>query len=480
MLILSQISLACNSIVLKDVLSIMFENDNDIDLKLVSDMHTTLDAIGMRIRLRGELILEVEKQGYSPEVYESLKLLKDLQETDNAKARSFMRVINETEIKIHEKISLVVQFHYILQKQVFVDDAHYDMPLIYNVEGDVKFVSRVLPHKLGLKVTNLDLLGVIEDEELFGKLVDDDAVRVCLLLALEVIFMGKKLVDEVPDTLMCLVENLEVWNDFRWGENYVPTYTLSGFVWSFKILETFKGSHNWWNRDLEIIPRGVAWSRKQLFKRSDYSLLFGKDSTVNLDLTPTKSEHQSNWYKFFREYYTAYIPRSAPTRYPDLFDDYLKKLAASHKRGKLDTRDLPIIRRCDTTSVEEIRVRDCVIFELNYRVYKLETIIKVLGHERKGVLLTSFIDNRPAENGLDYDDDLVKKRRHNLMNSDHWKVYRSKITNGKISQRSGAFSAYYWGDTFVNAEKDRPLNALNDQDMTQFLKDVTPWVKVFS
>nr|GEZ61501.1 phospholipase-like protein [Tanacetum cinerariifolium]GEZ62508.1 phospholipase-like protein [Tanacetum cinerariifolium] len=69
----------------------MFENDNDIDLKLVSDMHTMLDATGMRIRVRGEPFLEVEKQGYSPEVYESLKLLKDLRETDNAKARAFMR-----------------------------------------------------------------------------------------------------------------------------------------------------------------------------------------------------------------------------------------------------------------------------------------------------------------------------------------------------------------------------------------------------
>nr|GEX91797.1 phospholipase-like protein [Tanacetum cinerariifolium] len=132
---------------------------------------------------------------------------------------------------------------YILQKQVFVDNAHYDMPLIYNVEGrclhfghpefslitwlpfgsfsfrtfnsgDVKFVSRVLPHKLGLKVTNLDLLGVIEGEELFGKLVDDDVVCVCLLLALEVIFIGKKLVDEVPDTHMRLIENLDAWNNF--------------------------------------------------------------------------------------------------------------------------------------------------------------------------------------------------------------------------------------------------------------------------
>ncbi|GKG49714.1 hypothetical protein Tco_0518488, partial [Tanacetum coccineum] len=30
------------------------------------------------------------------------------------------------------------------------------------------------------------------------------------------------------------------------------------------------------------------------------------------------------------------------------------------------------------------------------------------------------------------------------------------------------------------AEKDRPLNSLNDQDMNIFLKDVTPWVKDLS
>nr|GEY14927.1 phospholipase-like protein [Tanacetum cinerariifolium] len=214
---------------------------------------------------------------------------------------------------------------------------------------------------------------------------------------LEVVFMGTKLVDEVPDTLIPLVENLE-------------------------------------------------------------------DSTVNLDLTPTKLKHQSDW--------------------------------------------------CDTTSVEEIRVKDCVISQLNSRVYKLGTIIK-----------TSFIDKRLAENGLDYDEDLVvkqeeeekchmeefkmkkalflsslkeeirvredfffllkceeekKKWRHDLMNSDHWKVSRSKITNGKRSQRYGASLAYYWGDTFIHVEKDRPLNALNDQDMTQFLKDLTPWVEELS
>nr|GEX81637.1 hypothetical protein [Tanacetum cinerariifolium] len=265
-----------------------------------------------------------------------------------------------------------------------MDDAHYDKPLVYNVEGrflyfrgpefflitwlhfesysfrkfksgDVTFVSRVLPYKLGLKVSNLDLLGLIEDEELLGKLVDDDAVCVCLLLALDVTFIGKKLVDEEPDKLMSLVENLVVWNDFRWGEyiwrhlydrimnvvnknkqehlkglskskNYVPTYTMSEFVWFFKVI---------------------------------------------VDLTPTISEKQTFWYMAFRKFYMSYIPRSPPTICMVLFDDYMKKLSSSRKRGKIE-----IICRCDTTSVEKIRLKDGVIAKPNSRVFKLEAIIK--------------------------------------------------------------------------------------------------------
>ncbi|GJV60702.1 hypothetical protein Tco_1466802 [Tanacetum coccineum] len=358
---LSQFAFACNSIVLKEVLAVMFENDNEHDFNLVIDMHTKLNDLGMRIRQRAELILDVEKQGYAAEVFETVKLLKDLQETDNAKARQLI----------------------------------------------------------------------------------------------------------------------------------------------------------WWNRDLEIIPRGLAWLRKKLFKRSDYSLLFGK---VNLDLTPTISEQQTFWYMAFRKFYMSYIPRSPPTTYTDLFDDYMKKLSSSRKRGKIDTRDLPIIRRCDTTSVEEIRLKDGVIAKLNSRVFKLEAIIKVLGRERKGdkscvaeffhnfssgcweelneefkeLCQTKFCVNRPAMIDLDSDEDLVKevqrrdekekmlkyeeekkKRRHKLMNTDHWKLFVSKISNGKRTQRSSAFSAYYWGNTFAMAEKDRPLNTLNDQDMNLFLKDVS-------
>ncbi|GJT10997.1 hypothetical protein Tco_0858039 [Tanacetum coccineum] len=90
-----------------------------------------------------------------------------------------------------------------LRKQNKVDDSHYDMPLIYFIEGhslhfgrlefalitglpfgtvsfglytsgELKFRNKVFPHKLGLSVTNLDVIGVIEDEETFGRLCDED------------------------------------------------------------------------------------------------------------------------------------------------------------------------------------------------------------------------------------------------------------------------------------------------------------------
>nr|GEU49327.1 phospholipase-like protein [Tanacetum cinerariifolium] len=118
---------------------------------------------------------------------------------------------------------------------------------------------------VGLVVTNLDVLGVIEDEVMLGNLCDDGSVRLCLILALEVIFIGRLLTCPVDDSLFGLVENLEACNVFPWGEhvwtqlydsiknvvvkhsdthylglkkdrNYVPTYTLTGFVFAFQVL----------------------------------------------------------------------------------------------------------------------------------------------------------------------------------------------------------------------------------------------------
>nr|GEU65605.1 ribonuclease H-like domain, reverse transcriptase, RNA-dependent DNA polymerase [Tanacetum cinerariifolium] len=83
--------------------------------------------------------------------------------------------------------------------------------------GHVKFVSRVLPNKVGVKVTNLDLLGVIEDEQLFNELSDEDVIRVCLLISLELIFMGSCLI--LASGLIMLAVRLVLVRDVKFKED---------------------------------------------------------------------------------------------------------------------------------------------------------------------------------------------------------------------------------------------------------------------
>nr|GEV96858.1 phospholipase-like protein [Tanacetum cinerariifolium] len=248
----------------------MFKNDNEHDFNLVMDMHTKLNDLGMRIRQMDELILDVQQQGYSAEIFESVKLLKEYEAkvviTSKLRYISlFKEILNENKRKLFRNTCfskwLDISFYdnephfidYILQKQVFVDDAHYDMPLDYLIQEESRLKQ--------------------EDDE------------------------------------MCRLEE-------------------------HKMMEAL----------------------------------------------------------------------------------FLKTLQ------------------------EEVQRRDA------------------------------------KQKMLKYDED-KNKRRHELMNSDHWKHSVLKITNGKRTQRSSAFSAYYWGNTFAMAEKDRPLNSLNDQDMNIFLKAVTAWVE---
>ncbi|PWA82033.1 phospholipase-like protein [Artemisia annua] len=263
---------------------------------------------------------------------------------------------------------------------------------------------------LGEKLSNFDLLGVLEDEELFGNLSDENAVRVCLLLALELVFMGRLLAEQVDDKLRRLVEDLEAWNSFPWGEHiwrqlykqildvvsrhrwkhlkgleaslkYVPMYTLSRFFWAFKIwiLESFERSNNWWKKHPDVIPRGVAWSKKEVFTRSDYGLLFGKDSKIHFDLKATLVEQQPDWYTQSQEFIMGYIPKTRKRRAPDEYDVYLQKLDADRKRGRIEKKYLPLVPSIEATSlITEIGLKDRVIQELNSRVFKLESVIQVI------------------------------------------------------------------------------------------------------
>ncbi|GJU98810.1 hypothetical protein Tco_1328081 [Tanacetum coccineum] len=292
------------------------------------------------------------------------------------------------------------------------------------------------------------------------------------------------LVDVIEDSHKRLVENIDECNVFPWGEyiwrhlydqllnvvskhkwehlkglnrsnNYILSYELSRFVWDFKIwiLESCEQSILWWNKEPNVIPRALAWSRKEIFNRYE----FVKELKVNTDLTTTISELKSDW--------------------------------------------------CDSSFlIKEIRLKDNVITQLNTRVFKPEAIIQVLGRERNAgyrdnldfrqyfvtlsedlyaKLKMEFIELTrsplfgicPLMQDQNSDDDVIKKmmeevflkrlkeevmlrvekeklvnyereknkRRHALMNSDHWEASTSRIINSKRSQRSSDFSAYYWG-----------------------------------
>ncbi|GKD20555.1 phospholipase-like, aminotransferase-like mobile domain protein, partial [Tanacetum coccineum] len=187
--------------------------------------------------------------------------------------------------------------HYILQKQCCIDDDSFDFPLIYSFNGhslhsgrrefclitgfkfgslsfreyrngDILFRNWLFSEKIGYDVKIIDVLALIEDEEKFSKVIDEDIIRLCLLLSLVVIFIGRELVSVVDDVFFRIVDNLDARNSFPWGEhiwrqlydairnvsskhklehldglrkprNYVPSYSLSGFLFAFK-LESLK------------------------------------------------------------------------------------------------------------------------------------------------------------------------------------------------------------------------------------------------
>ncbi|GKA77951.1 phospholipase-like protein [Tanacetum coccineum] len=136
--------------------------------------------------------------------------------------------------------------------------------------GDIPFRNRLFPEKIGYDVKIIDALALIEDEEKFSKVNDEDAIRVCLLLSMEVIFIGPELVSVVDDVFLRMVDNLDTWNSFPWGEhiwrqlydsirnvsskhklehldglrknpNHVPSYSLSGFLFAFKVISLKNG-----------------------------------------------------------------------------------------------------------------------------------------------------------------------------------------------------------------------------------------------
>nr|GEX01347.1 phospholipase-like, aminotransferase-like mobile domain protein [Tanacetum cinerariifolium] len=115
------------------------------------------------------------------------------------RSTSFGRWLDLTYVENEEAL-----IHYMLQKQKVYDIDHYDLSLIYNVNGyTLHFGRREFCLNTGFKfgMLSFHLLSVIEDEERFTNLSDEDSIRVYLLLYLEVIFMGHALGSAVDDVI---------------------------------------------------------------------------------------------------------------------------------------------------------------------------------------------------------------------------------------------------------------------------------------
>nr|GFA81520.1 hypothetical protein [Tanacetum cinerariifolium] len=193
------------------------------------------------------------------------------------------------------------------------------------------FRDRVFLEKSSVK--GLDLNKLLNNHTEFKKLLDD-VVRVCLLLALDFVFMDFELRNVIANELLGLVDDLSAWIDFPWGEymwielhkrvynndskyreshlkklatmspTFMPTYTLQGFVFAFKIwlLETYPNSKTWWVEEKNVISMVVAWSDGALFLKNGYDRLFQVKNRLHT-LTPSSDEIKQKWWRMSLEYF---------------------------------------------------------------------------------------------------------------------------------------------------------------------------------
>ncbi|PWA49782.1 hypothetical protein CTI12_AA480450 [Artemisia annua] len=248
--------------------------------------------------------------------------------------------MSNTAEKFDAKVSVRSKMHYLVKiKAKLAAHPNRDIMFRNSVFGpwldtphspnDNHLLNYVLQHQVFIpeSVKAKELWAVIMDEKRWVALDDEDAVRVCLLAVCELVLMGREEFLNVPPHLLTLAEDFFSWNAYPWGEymwkyfyqrtvNVVPkhadmhlklqkekskkqaTYNLNGFVWALKIwiLETFPNSNNWWSKDPNVIPRGLAWSNFRRFEKPDYDRLFVQDPYPIIDLVPTDKEMQQPWF----------------------------------------------------------------------------------------------------------------------------------------------------------------------------------------
>ncbi|KAE8704881.1 Microtubule-associated protein RP/EB family member 1C [Hibiscus syriacus] len=187
------------------------------------------------------------------------------------------------------------------------------------------WLSRVFPDE-SIEKPNLhvdDMKKLFNKKDGFTRMNDVDVVRVCLLLLLYADFLGREARQPIPQELILLVEDLNAWNLFPWGSYIWKTtwtklssafddrksllgdgskYTLSGFIWAFKIwiFEAFPSMRTYALKTSNDIPRAISWKRKRLLDWEDlipYATINNEANIPLMRLTPTETELATDWWQ---------------------------------------------------------------------------------------------------------------------------------------------------------------------------------------
>ncbi|GKA24585.1 phospholipase-like protein [Tanacetum coccineum] len=139
-------------------------------------------------------------------------------------------------------------------------------------KGRSGFCDRVFPGVARVKGT--EFYKLLNSQTDFNNLLDDDVVRVCLMLALDFVFMGFELRHVISKEVLNLVDQHGI---------------ISLRIW---LLETFPNLKTWWVKEQNVIPRSVAWSDGLFNVRTRLSTL-----------TPSSDEMNKPWWKSSLEYF---------------------------------------------------------------------------------------------------------------------------------------------------------------------------------
>nr|GEU37580.1 phospholipase-like protein [Tanacetum cinerariifolium] len=281
----------------------------------------------------------------------------------------------------------------------------------------IPFRDRVFSHiPANISIRGWDVANVFKDS--LDQLSDLDAVRICLLMLLEIGFIGREPKFLIDEELLRLVEDLDSWNTFPWGSyvwnatypqlagalqtrrglhlsnlaTKVANYTLCGFIWAFKIwiFEVFPFARKFAVRDPGVIPRAIAWrSTCTIKKEMLHDFLVFKDGLEPLhELIPTLAESSTLWWMASRRFFDGSVDDFQPplkkarfTSPPSLPEPH------SHNATLIHPNHAERTKRCSGTSTcrhtKEERIMEKVVKMIDHRVSRIEELVEELSKDRR-------------------------------------------------------------------------------------------------